>query len=275
MFSGSKIPLRKWMIALYLAATNKKGISSVQLGKQLRVTQRTAWLMLHKIRNSMSKGVMWSYPLRGTVELDETFVGGKYKSRRRHQYNKEEGAPKERVIDKAVVLGMVERGGRVMLKYAPNRAKSTVIPWVKGRVKPGSQILSDEYYNRHNFREYFYDSVKHSSHEYTKGDTHTNTIENVWSNLKRFIYGTHHWTSRHHLQSYLNEFMFRFNMRSNSDGVKVQQLIKQTMNGKFTYYDLTGRRQNDYRKNKKTEIKPTELGLNWDMNSILYPDGPY
>lgn len=225
IFHGTKVPLRKWIMACYLMGVNKKGISSVQLSKTISVTQYTAWRMQQKIRTAM--GITGYTPmLMGVVECDESYVGGKFKSRRRHHYKKEMGKEVSPVINKAVVFGMIERGGRVIMKHIPSNRREYILPQIEKHIIPGSTLMTDEYFVYKGLKGFQHDTVNHSAHEYVSGKKHTNTIENVWSTFKRGLYGTHHWVSRKHLQKYIDEFQFRFNRRKECDYNNVVALLK-------------------------------------------------
>ncbi len=207
IFSDSKVPLFKWFLAIYLATSLKKGISSTQLSKYIGVTQKTAWFMLQRIRYALEKSGNDSM-LGGEVEIDETYVGGKAINKMKKTGGEE----------KAVVFGMVERDGRARLKHVKSSGARVLLPEIQDSVEPGAQIYSDQWqaYTSLFRRGYNHLSVNHSQ-TYVVGTTHTQTIEGVWSHLKRGIYGVYHHVSPKHLQKYCSEFEYRYNTRKQSD----------------------------------------------------------
>ena len=218
IFHGSKISLRIWFAAIYLATTHKKGISSVQLALDLGITQKTAWFVLHRIREMLKDKAPQMLGENNMVEVDEAYIGGNNKNR---HYNKKrskkdngltnEGKPYQ---PKKMVIGLIERKGKVVLKHVPSADLNNVGGLIRKHVPKGSTIYSDEapVYN-HLKRFYTHDNVKHSLNIYVEGGVHTNTIENFWSVLKRGLYGVYHQVSDKHLERYLDEFAARFNTR--------------------------------------------------------------
>jgi transposase len=200
-FAKSHTPLQKWFYAMYLFTTTRNGIAAKELQRQLGVTYKTAWRIGHEIRKYMG----WAdgdSPLGGSgvVEADKAFLGGKDK--------RGQG-------DKAVVLGMVERGGDLLTRVVRSRGKEHVIPNIVNWVKPGARIATDEAGAFASLWQdgYRHGAVNHNAKEYVRGWVHTNTIEAFWAWLKRGINGTHVWVSKRHLPKYLGEFEFRFNLR--------------------------------------------------------------
>lgn len=212
-FENTKLPLRKWLIAMYLCINHKKGISSLQLADTLGITQKSAWFVLHRIRAIVSQQVP-EMLLSGMVEADETFIGGKEKNKHKDKKPKT-GTWRD---TKKVVLGAVERGGKVVAKSVPNRNAKNVKPFITKHVAEGARLVTDEWYayNRLNTI-YSHDVIKHMSKIYAIEDIHTNCIENFWSGVKRCVNGTYHQLSEKHLQAYLNEFSFRYNNRDISN----------------------------------------------------------
>lgn len=202
IFHKSDTSLKSWFYAIFLFANSKNGVSGKELERQLGVTYKTAWRMAKQIRLLMKnvKG-----PLSNTVEVDETRIGGiKY------------GQGTEGRKKKSIVLGMVERKGEIIARKIPDVKTDTIIPYVQENVEKGSQVMTDEWWAyRHLDRMgYLHDQVKHKAKEYVRGNVHTNTIEGFWSQLKRSIHGTYHAVSPKHLQSYVNEFAWRYNRRA-------------------------------------------------------------
>jgi transposase-like protein len=212
IFEDSKVPLKKWFAAIYLITSHKKGISSIQLSKDIGVTQKTAWYMNHRVRHSLG----WGEPeekLSGTIEADETFIGGKEGNK--HKNKKTEGTQGRSVQTKTAVAGLVERGGEIRAKIVPDTTGSNLRKFVYENVEKGSQLHTDEWWGYKGLEKLFGHSViKHNEKEYVNGDCHTNTMEGFWSLLKRGVVGIYHSMSNKHLQKYIDEFVFRYNTRT-------------------------------------------------------------
>tara|TARA_R110002126_G_scaffold54919_10_gene148220 strand:- start:3989 stop:4894 length:906 start_codon:yes stop_codon:yes gene_type:complete len=230
IFDNTKIELQKWFLGIWLVTSHKKGISSLQLGRDLNITQKSAWFMLSRIRQCF--GIDNDTQLDNEVEADETFVGGKNKNR--HANKKIKGSSD----DKAPVLGMVERSGKVIAKKIPNTTYETLSIEILKSVKETAKLYTDEYtsYKRLK-RVYDHQVVKHSQYQYVQGRVHTNTIEGFWSLLKRGIFGIYHFTSKKHLQLYVDEFVFRYNSRTSSEAMRFNLFLQNTEN-RITYKEL-------------------------------------
>ena len=218
VFSGTKLPLRYWIFAIFLFMSHKRGISSCQLARDLGVTQKTAWNMLHKIREFTKS--LNNQRVSGDVEIDETFVGGKNKNR--HKDKKVEKCQGRSFKDKVPVFGMLQRGGNVSAMVVPNTKASTLKPLITQFIVEGSNVFTDgwEYSGLEHYNQY---SVDHGRGLYGKRTINsagkelnvcTNGIECVWSHFKRMIFGTYYKVSKMHLQRYVDEFIFRFNTRN-------------------------------------------------------------
>lgn len=201
IFHKSPTPLRLWFYAIYLMSSTRCGISAKQLERELGVTYKTAWRIFHQIRKLLKEDIG---TLSGSVEMDETYVGG------RRQGKRGRGAE-----GKTPVAGVVEREGKVIASVVPDVKSKTLLPILKERVLPESTVYTDEWlaYNNVSKSGYNHRRIHHEQKIYVMGDTHTNTIENFWSQLKRSLDGTHHAVSAKYLQRYLDEFAFRYNHR--------------------------------------------------------------
>jgi hypothetical protein len=207
------MPLQKWFIAIWLITSYKKGISSLQLSRELGIDPKSAWFMAHRIRNCFAH--IEQPMMEGVVEVDETFVGGKNKNR--HKDKKVKYSQGRSYKDKTPVFGMLQRGGRLAAYVVDDTAKATIQPIILKNLKQFSYLISDEwtaYIGLNRF--YFHDIVHHNRKEYVNMDnptTHTNTIEGFWGIFKRGVNGIYNWMSRKHMQKYVNEFVFRYNTR--------------------------------------------------------------
>src|SRR3989338_7325248 len=223
LFGESKISLQKWFIAIYLLTTSKKGISSVYLAEQVGVTQKTAWFMDMRIRESMKQG---KGKLIGVVEVDETYLGGY--SPRKFGFSK-----------KSAIMGMTKRGGDIRAFQIPDRQTHTVLKALTQNVSKEAHIMADDAgvyrkvikvgYDKH-------DSVRHSRKQYVKGNIHPTSIESFWALFKRNYHGTYHSMSKKHLQRYIDEIAFRFNNRADNLAEKFDLATAQiAKRGKMSY----------------------------------------
>lgn len=205
IFQDTKLPLRKWFIATLLMVEAKKGMSANQMKRTLGISYKTAWYLCHRIRAAMAEA---NAPmLSGTVEVDETYVGGKVRGKGRGYRG-----------NKITVLGAVERGGEVRLRVATNADRPTLHAFIHGHTAPETKnIFTDQHpgYVGIEDANTAHASVNHSIEEWVRGDVHTNTVEGVWSLLKRSIIGSYHQVSVKHLDAYLDELEWRFNNREN------------------------------------------------------------
>jgi len=231
VFHDSHLPLAKWFIAVYLLCESKKGISACQLHRMLGGSYKTAWYLFHRIRQAMMKGIGLD-KLKGIVEIDDTWIGGKKPGIGRGGYRQH----------KSVVIGMVERGGRLQLAVLPDLTSKSIQKAVVQRISPHvDMIVSDElnayvpalgplYTKR-------YKRIKHA-YTYVQGDVHTNTVEGTFSLLKRGIIGSWHHVSIKHLQRYLEEVAFRYSQRKNPAlfSLTLKNLVS---TGRITFKDLT------------------------------------
>lgn len=209
IFRKSATPLRIWFQTMYRMSSTRCGISAKQIQRETGVTYKTAWRMFKQIRTLLAENTQ---PLAGEVELDETFVGGK--AHNMHKTKREQLGGRG-TAGKQAVFGAVERKGSVVAVAVPNTDKLTLMPHIKKNVSPTSIIYTDEMsaYAPLNENGYTHKVVNHSDHIYVRGNIHTNTIEGFWSLVKRGIGGVYHSVSPDYLQSYVNEYAFRYNHR--------------------------------------------------------------
>ncbi len=205
IFHDSHLPLRKWFVAVYLISESKKGISSNQLKRILGTTYKTAWYLTHRIRAAMSDGQ--APLLKGIVEVDETYIGARVRGKGRGY-----------IGNKTMVLGAVERGGEIRLRIGKNTSAKTFHRFIRDTVDDDAEAIYTDQHQSYmgiddsNTR---HETVNHNLDEWVRGDVHTNTVEGVWSLLKRSIVGSYHHLSVQHLPAYLDEITFRFNNRNN------------------------------------------------------------
>ncbi len=203
----SHLPLRKWLIAIFLMCESKKGVSALQLKRTLGIAYKTAWYLSHRIREAMANDPFEGPTLLGVVEVDETLVGGKAK-------NKGKGYRG----NKTWVAGAIQRDGQVRLERIPNVRRKTLHAFIDRTVKDEAEaIYTDELKSYlgiadHDTR---HETVSHSMEQWVVGDVHTNSIEGVWGLFKRSLMGSFHKVSRKHLDRYLSELEWRFNNRDN------------------------------------------------------------
>lgn len=236
IFDNTKMPLQKWFMAIWLVTSHKKGISSLQLGRDLGITQKSAWFMLQRIRNCFGLNDD-NEKLQGEVEIDETYVGGKQANRSSKIRADKTEETKEK-YKKSTVLGMVERGGNLKAMKVKDASELSLLPPIVNNISWNAQLYSDELKSYDKLeRVYDHQKVKHGRGEYVRGRVNTNSIESFWALLKRGIYGIYHFTSKKHLQFYVDEFVFRYNSRNSSESNRFNLLLSNIEN-RITYKDL-------------------------------------
>lgn len=240
IFESSNIPLDKWFTAIYLTTAHKKGISSYQLGRDISVTQKSAWFMLHRIREMMRNKKPVVLGLNNPVEADETFVGGKF-GNMHNSKRKKLNDPNNPTTNKTTVLGMMERGGKLVAVVIPPKNSLQITKVVANTVVNNATLITDSSnvymrissgYNHH--------AVNHSIHEYVKeNNIHTNSIEGAFSHFKRMIYGIYHQITSKHTHRYCDEFTYRFNSRKIKDADRFALSIS-NVEGRLKYKQLIG-----------------------------------
>lgn len=231
IFEDSHIPLSKWLMPIHLLCASKKGISAHQRHRMLGITYKSAWFMAHRIRYAMDRPPLVD-KLRGIVEADETYVGGKATGKRGR------GAGR-----KTPVLSLVERKGNVRSFPMGNVTTKNFREVIRWHVDPASRLMTDKFavYTRLGRDFPSHETVDHHAKEYVRGDVHVNTAESAFSLLKRGVIGVYHKIGQRHLHRYLSEFDFRYNARKVQDGTRAAMAVRGSTGKRLTYKPLTNK----------------------------------
>ena len=219
IFEDSRIPLNKWFMIMALTLDAKKGGSACQVARNLKMRRATVWAIMHKIRGAMNEKKEEKEFLEGIVEVDETYIKGKPRANKhikRKKDDDDEGNGGSSGGDKNIILGMVERGGKIRAVKVDNTKRDTLTREILENIAAGSELMTDEnkaYY--YMYTRYKHQAINHSHLKFSRGKVHTNTIDGFWSLLKRGIKGQFHHISSKYMTKYVNEFCWRHNNRDN------------------------------------------------------------
>jgi transposase-like protein len=242
IFEDSALPLDKWLVAMWMIANCKNGVSSYEVARALGITQKSAWFMLHRIRLAMQN--QSSVQLGGNgkeVEVDETFVGGA--ARFMHSDKRKRRITETGTKDKVAIQGILERGGQVRGAVVGNRKKHALQTNIRTHVKAGSAIYTDALMSYQGLKQQgFEHQVIDHAERYVDGQVHTNGLENFWSLLKRQLKGTYISVEPFHLFRYLDEQVFRYNLRELAhDGLRFEHVASHVIGKRLTYAEVTGK----------------------------------
>lgn len=240
IFEDSPMGLDKWMAAIWLIANAKNGISSMEIHRALGITQKSAWFMLHRIRLAMKEGFT-PVSLKGKVEVDESYIGGKVGNIHKSKRTTNVGRKATAAENKTAVLGMLERDGKIITEVVRDNKRSTLLQHLQNNIDVETIVYTDKLHSYDALHKHWpHESVDHSV-EYVSGDAHTNGLENFWSLFKRTTRGTYVSMEPIHLQRYLDEYCFRFNNRKATDADRFEALTGMIAGKRLTYAELIGK----------------------------------
>jgi len=231
IMQGSNLGFRIWAIAIYLLTTSLKGVASTKLASDLNITQKSAWHLAMRIRETYKSNVG---KLSGTIEVDEAYFGGKERNKHANKRLKAgRGA-----VGKQAVIGAKQRGGEIVAQTLDKTTKAELQGFINETVETGSNVMTDDHRGYLNMNGYNHDSVSHSVGEYVRDQAHTNGIESFWALLKRGYNGTHHHMSKKHLGQYVSEFAGRHNTRSLDTMFQMSSIMYSMVGKRLKYNDL-------------------------------------
>lgn len=235
VLENTKLPLTKWFMAMYLLTTHKKGISSCQLATDLNITQKSAWFLLHRLREMSKENNI--EVITGFAEMDETYVGGK--ERNKHETKRTTGTTGRNTDTKTPVFAIKDRNtGHIQTHVVSDVKAKTLAPIIAKAIEVGSVVITDGFRSYLKLSDrYLHEVVKHNEGEFVRNNFHTNGVENFWSHFKRTIIGTYHQISPKHLQRYSDESAFRYNTRKLTQSERFNYNLKKC-EGRLTYKDL-------------------------------------
>ena len=248
----------KWMTAIWMIAADKNGVSSYEVSRSIGITQKSAWFLLHRIRLAMKTGSFLK--MAGTVECDETFIGGKAKNM--HKERRENLIKGRGAVGKAIVMGILERGDKETGKpsqmtamVVSDRTTETLQGKVRENVEAGSDVMTDEWVGYEGLdADYVHNVINHSV-KYAEGAIHTNSAENFWTLFKRCINGTYVSVEADHLEAYIDEEAFRFNERKGKDNDRFVKVLQGISGRHVTYKELIATEDGVSRRGEMRELK--------------------
>lgn len=241
IFEDSPIGLDKWLAAMWMGANCRNGVSSHEIARTIGVTQKSAWFMLHRIRLAMQTGTFEK--LTGHVEADETYIGGKARNMHEHTRKQKIKGRGRSLNNKTAVMGTLERGGKVRANVVKDVSHSTIHKHVQQAVAPGANLYSDALRSYEGLDVDYEHQVIDHAEAYVNGQVHTNGLENFWSLLKRGLGGTYISVQPYHLFRYLDEQVYRYNNRKDSDAARFAGVLQMVDGRRVTYKELTGKEQ--------------------------------
>jgi transposase-like protein len=244
IFEDSPIPLSKWLPAMWLLVNCKNGVSSYEIARDLGVTQKTAWFMMHRLRMAIMAKSFNKFG--GNVEVDETYIGGKARNMHVGKRKRLGMSQHRSMLGKTAVLGLLERHGKdgasqIRTAVVEGRKKGHLQPHVKANIEAGATLHTDAHFSYQGLSSQYVHNVIDHAESYVDGEVHTNGLENFWSLLKRSIKGTYVSVEPFHLFRYLDEQVYRFNNRKQTDAMRFVEACASVFGKRLTYTVLTGK----------------------------------